>query len=95
MSLLFEKGGKKDKGVPIALVKGGGYDGEVLYLHEKGFKSNVPKEITFTKYEKEFKKFFLPNRSDDLCIFLFSVFILSYELNSKEFLQFYVVVFDT
>jgi len=42
---------------PIAVVKGGDYDGEVLYLHEDDHKGRKPKtEIVARKYETELRE---------------------------------------
>jgi hypothetical protein len=53
---------EKDKGsIPVAIVKGGDYDKEVLYLHDNNETTNKkirkPKnEISLLKYDKEFNK---------------------------------------
>jgi hypothetical protein len=52
-SLNFEAG---PNARPVALAKGGSYDGEVLYLHEGDTKGKKPpSEIVARRYEKELK----------------------------------------
>lgn len=47
--------GEKSTGKPIAIVRGGDEDGQILFLHEEDVSSSRKKEFSAVKYEKELK----------------------------------------